>query len=79
MLYTALSPPMNFGLTLAARTFASPILLCSNLTGTATFLMCMPISVPPMSIPASALISSTATGFANVLYAVVQKEPPAFG
>ena len=39
----------------------------------------MPISVPPMSIPASALISSTATGFANVLYAVVPKEPPAFG
>ena len=77
--YTALQPPINLGLVLAARTLASPILLFSSLTGTATFLMCIPIRVPPMSIPPSALISSTATGSLNVLYAVVPNEPPALG
>ena len=47
---------------LAAKTVAKPILLFSRRKGTATFLRCIPIKVRPMSMPASALISSTATG-----------------
>ena len=39
----------------------------------------MPISVPPISIPAFAFICSTATGSEKLLYAVVEKEPPALG
>jgi len=39
----------------------------------------MPIKVSPISSPASALISSTATGEEKPLYAAVAKEPPALG
>ena len=40
---------------------------------------CIPMRVPPMSIPALARICSTATGWANRSQAVVAKEPPALG
>ena len=70
---------MNFGLTLAAVRVALPILLFLSLTGTATFFKCIPIKVEPMSSPASALISSSATGLLKALYAAVANEPPALG
>ena len=58
---------MNFGLVLAANKIAFPIWSKLNLKGTATFLRCMPIRVPPISKPASAAIDSTTTGFLKVL------------
>ena len=70
---------MNFGRVLAATIVASPMILFSSRTGTATFFRCIPIKVETISIPASALISSTATGYLNPLYAAVAREPPAFG
>ena len=48
---------MNLGRVLAASRIACPIRSMLSLTGTATLLRCIPISVPPMSRPASALIS----------------------
>ena len=61
-LYIALGPPIYLARVRAAKTGASPIELFLSLTGTATFFKCMPISVNPISKPASALISSNATG-----------------
>ena len=54
-------------LVLAKVTFAKPILFSLSLTGTATCFKCIPIKVEPMSIPASALINSTATGLSKFL------------
>ena len=48
-------------------------------TGTATRRRCIPIRVPPMSSPAWARISSTATGSANCFQQVVAQLPPAWG
>ena len=77
--YTALAPPMNLGRVRAATTIAAPIVWFSSRTGTATFLRCMPMSVKPISSPASALISSSATGSLSAAYTCVASEPPAFG
>jgi hypothetical protein len=49
-----------------------------GLSGTATFFRCIPISVAPISIPASALIPSIDTGFLNDYRLVWQEIPPAF-
>ena len=77
--YTALIPPINFGLVRAQTTCASPIAFVGIRTGTATSFKCIPIKVSPISIPAQALMCSTAAGCAKALYAAVAKEPPAFG
>ena len=53
--------------TRAARIMASPMVLCSSCTGTATSFRCMPMSTPPISRPASARICSTATAFGRDL------------
>ena len=50
--YFARSPPMSFGRVRAQRMFASPIRFRLSRTGTATRRRCIPIRVPPMSIPA---------------------------
>ena len=70
---------MNLGRVRAATTIAAPIVWFSSRTGTATFLRCMPMSVRPISSPASALISSSATGSLSAAYTCVASEPPAFG
>ena len=70
---------MYFGRVRAATTVALPIVFILSLTGTATLFKCIPMSVLPMSSPASALISSSATGFLKFFYAFVANEPPAFG
>ena len=70
---------MYLGRVRAQSTIALPICFTSVRTGTATRRRCMPIKVPPMSIPASAAISSTATGSEKAFQAVTAKEPPAFG
>ena len=77
--YFALGPPMYFGLVQAQMIFASPILFTESLTGTATRRKCIPISVPPISIPAFALMYSTATGSEKLSKVTVANEPPAFG
>ena len=58
---------------------ACPICFSLVRTGTATRRRCMPMRVPPMSIPASAAICSTATGSEKAFQAVTAKEPPALG
>ena len=70
---------MNLGRVRAATTVAAPIVWFSSRTGTATFLRCIPMSVSPMSSPASARISSSATGSSSAAYTRVASEPPAFG
>ena len=50
----ARSPPMLFGRTRQAVTWASPISFKPRRTGTATCFMCMPMKVSPISIPTSA-------------------------
>ena len=46
----------------AAKIIALPTVFSESLTGTATFFKCIPIKTPPISMPASAFIFSTATG-----------------
>ena len=65
--YCALAPPINFGRVLAHKIFALPRVVTLSRSGTATSLKCIPISVPPMSIPPSALMCSRATGFLSSL------------
>ena len=77
--YAALLPPINLGRVRAHITAACPILSTDIRTGTATAFRCIPIRVPPISIPASAFIYSTATGLSNALYAAVENAPPAQG
>ena len=77
--YTARIPPIYLHRVLAHTTWASPIFLRLILTGTATSFRCMPIRVSPISMPADALICSTATGCEKRFQAAVAKEPPALG
>ncbi len=77
--YFARSPPMSFGRVRAQRIFASPIFERLSRTGTATRRRCIPMRVPPMSIPAWARISSTAMGSRNCFQQVVAQLPPAWG
>ena len=60
--YTARSPPINLGRVRAPSTMALPMRSCARRTGTATLRRCIPISVPPISSPASARMLSSATG-----------------
>ena len=77
--YTARGPPIYFGRVLAQIIFACPIFLTDVRTGTATAFKCIPISVPPISIPAPAFTVSIATGSSKLSYATLANEPPAFG
>ena len=70
---------MYLGRVRAKRTIASPILLTLVRTGTATAFRCIPIRVPPMSMPASARMVSTATGSEKAFQAVTANQPPALG
>ena len=63
----------------AATIGANPTWDISRRTGTATFFRCIPISVLPISSPASARISSSATGSLSFAYAAVANAPPALG
>ena len=70
---------MYLGRVRAKRTIACPICLTLVRTGTATGFRCIPIRVPPMSIPASARMTSTATGSEKAFQAVTATQPPALG
>ena len=70
---------VDFGRVRALRMPASPMRARLSRTGTATGRRCMPMSVPPMSMPAPARMFSTSTGSAMCAYAAVAKEPPAWG
>ena len=69
----------NLGRVRAQMMGAAPICLMVRRTGTATRFKCMPISVPPISIPAAARTSSTRAGCSNACQQLVAQLPPAWG
>ena len=58
---------------------ASPIFERVSRTGTATGRRCIPMRVPPMSIPRAPWMDSTTTGSGSRFQAVAAKLPPALG
>ena len=70
---------MNGGRVRAQSRIACPMWSIDKRTGTATRRRCIPISVPPMSMPAAALTSSTRTGSLKRCQQFVAQLPPAWG
>ena len=67
---------MNGGRVRAQSRIACPMWSIDKRTGTATRRRCIPISVPPMSMPAAALTSSTRTGSLKRCQQFVAQLPP---